>query len=388
MTRFHAKTMKGLEPVLAEELRQLGAEDVVPVNRGVDFNGGTAMMYKANFCLRTALRILQPIAGFRAAEDKRLYQSARKIKWSDYLDSSMTFAIDTVAFSNVYQNSNYITFRIKDAIVDSFREATGRRPDINLTDPDVRFNVHVSEDRFSISLDSSGESLHKRGYRRFVHPAPLSEVLAAGMILLSGWKGEKPFLDPMCGSGTLAIEAAMIAANVQPGVFRKQFGFERWKDFDSDLYRMVLDHLPPERDLTHPVVARDIETRYVSQTGAQLRETGLDKLISLEQSDFINSQSDGSGWHIMLNPPYGERLKAEDIRRLYEGIGSTLKHGYGGSEAWLLTANREAAKFLGLKPEGKISLFNGPLDSLFLHYRLFSGKWNDFKKVSGESSRD
>jgi len=383
MNRLHAKTLKGLEEVLAGELISLGAEDVTPVNRGVDFTGGIAMMYKANFCLRTALRVLLPIASFRAFDDARLYRNARKINWADYLDNHMTFGIDTVAFSKVFTNSNYITLRIKDAIVDSFRDATGARPDINLEDPDVRINVHVAEDRFTISLDSSGESLHKRGYKAFAHPAPLNEVLAAGILMLSGWKGDKAFLDPMCGSGTLAMEAAMIAANIQPGVFRKKFGFERWKEFDLDLYKRVLDNLPPEREPLHPIYARDIELKYVRMTQDHLATSGLDRFVQVDKQDFVGSASDGQALHVVMNPPYGERIGTADLQQLYAGIGSTLKHRYGGSDAWLISSNKEAVKHIGLKPSSRKVLFNGPLESQLLQYRVFSGKWNEYKK-SGE----
>ncbi|MFZ5940692.1 MAG: THUMP domain-containing class I SAM-dependent RNA methyltransferase [Bacteroidota bacterium] len=385
MIRYHAKTLKGLEEVLADELRSIGADDVVAVNRGVDFSGNKAMMYKANFCLRTALRVLMPVATFRAFDDKRLYAAARKIRWSDYLDNSMTFAIDTVSFSEVFRNSNYITLRIKDAIVDSFRETTGSRPDISLDNPDIRINVHLSGDRFTVSLDSSGESLHKRGYRQFNHPAPLSEVLAAGIILLSGWKGEKTFLDPMCGSGTLAIEAAMIGANIQPGVFRKNFGFERWKDFDQELFRTVLNHLPPEKEFTGKIIARDIELKYVKMARDHVQSSHMDQMIRVEQKDFIGSISDGEPLHIVMNPPYGERIRPDDINELYKGIGTTLKHGYGGSDAWLISSGKDALKQIGLKPAQKIPLFNGPLESTLLHYSLFSGKRNEFLKNTSEN---
>jgi len=382
MNRFHAKTLKGLEEVLANELREIGADEVVAVNRGVDFSGGTAMMYKANFCLRTALRILVPVASFRASDDKRLYSKARGIRWADYLDNTMTFAIDTVSFSRIFTNSNYITLRIKDAIVDSFRDATGQRPNINLNDPDVRVNIHVAEDRFTISLDSSGDSLHKRGYKEFAHPAPLNEVLAAGIILLSGYKGDKPFLDPMCGSGTLAMEAAMIAGNIQPGVFRKGFGFERWKDFDPELFKKILENLPEEKRPEQAIFARDIELKYVRMTQDHLRSSGLDKYVHVEKLDFLQSTSEGTEMHIVMNPPYGERIGSVNLDNLYSGIGTTLKHGYGGSEAWILSSNREAVKRIGLKPASKTILYNGPLEASLLKFSVFAGKWNENKKNS------
>ena len=258
MESYHAKTLKGLEPWLAKELDELGATDVQAVNRGVNFSGGRAMMYKVNVASRLALRVLLPIARFRITDEPSLYKQIMRIDWSEYMDIKTSFAVDAVVFSRIFRNSHFVSLKVKDAIADQFRSKTGLRPSVNLKDPDLLINIHISETHATLSLDSSGGSLHKRGYRTRTYEAPISEVLAAGMIMISGWKGDTPFIDPMCGSGTVAIEAALIAANIPPGIFRKGYGFERWKDFDPDLMKRVLESLPSEQKVEVPILASDI----------------------------------------------------------------------------------------------------------------------------------
>jgi len=381
---FHAKTLKGFENILADELRALGAENVEPVNRGVNFSGGRAMLYKANYCLRTALRILMPIARFNAYNEQRLYSSISKIDWSEYMTVKKTFAIDAVVFSKVFTNSLFVEQKIKDAIVDQFRDKSSIRPSVNTKSPDIRINVHVTETSFLISLDSSGDSLHKRGYRIKNHVAAINEVLAAGMVMLTGWKGETPFVDPMCGSGTIAIEAALIAANIPPGVFREKFAFENWMDFDPVLFERVLENLPPTREIQVPILASDVDQESVNQSRANIRSAKLDDVITLEKIDFMEYQEQSEEVLLVINPPYGERITVLDIESMYRGIGTALKHKFGGSKAWLFTSNLEALKFIGLKPDKKLTLFNSNLECRYVKYSLFRGKLKEHKSNSAK----
>lgn len=371
--QFHAKTLKGLEGVLAEELRTIGATDVVPVNRGVNFSGSVSMMYKANLYLRTALRILMPISKFRAMTEDMLYKKVFAIDWSDYMTYKNSFAIDAVTFSKTFRNNHYVELKIRDAIVDQFRKNTTLRPSVDLKNAEIRINVHVQETNVTISLDSSGESLHKRGYKKIMHPASLSEVLAAGLIQLTGWKGDEPLLNPMCGSGTIALEAAMIAANIYPGITGRGYAFQHWPDFDRLLFERVLEEIPEPRNLTYPIIASDIDKEAIRITRNNARHLGLDKYLVIEKTDFIGSARADVPSVIIMNPPYGERLEVDNIEKLYQGIGTTLKHNYPGTTAWLFTANMEATKFIGLKPEKKYTLFNAGLECRYLQYRLFKG---------------
>ena len=382
MNSFHAKTLKGLENVLAGELRDLGADDVVVVNRGVNFSGGKAMLYKANYCLRTALRILMPVARFSAHNEARLYSAVYKIDWSQYLSIKKLFAIDAIVFSRTFKNSLYVEQKIKDAIVDQFMEQNSIRPSVNVKSPDIRINVHVSETSFLISLDSSGDSLHKRGYRTANHPASINEVLAAGMIKLTGWKGEIPFLDPMCGSGTLAIEAALIAANIPPGVFGRKYAFEDWLDFDQLLYERVLDMLPATKEVKVPIRASDIESESVRLTKNNIRNAKLADIIEVKKQDFLAYPEQDAAFIIVMNPPYGERLQVSGIEKLYTGIGSLLKHKFGGSRAWILSSHLQAMKHIGLKPDKRITLYNAKLECKFVSYSMFKGKHKDHKSQS------
>ncbi|MDF1574123.1 MAG: THUMP domain-containing protein [Bacteroidales bacterium] len=386
--KFHAKTLKGLEPLLAEELSSLGASRTVIGNRGVTFFGGRALLYRANLASRLALRVLLPILHFEASDPDSLYRMVRRFDWSRYLDNRMTFFIDSVVHSPHFNNSQYVSQKVKDAIVDRFREATSLRPSVNKEQPDLLINVHISGNWVTISLDSSGGSLHRRGYRtgHGYFEAPLNEVLAAGMVMISGWKGLTPFLDPMCGSGTLAIEAALIAANIPPGIFRKHYGFENWKDFDRDLMEHVVRNLSDEREVTVPILARDADPEAVELTRRQVKQMDLQHIINVEQGDF--SQRDGmEGATLIMNPPYGERLKPDDIESLYSMIGSTLKHKYPGSDAWILSSSKKALGRVGLKPAGKRVLFNGSLECSYVNYLTFPGNWKDHKAQSAGNQK-
>jgi putative N6-adenine-specific DNA methylase len=377
--KFHAKTLKGLEPLLADELRSLGAERAEVVNRGVTFYGGRAMLYKANFASRLSLRILLPILRFEATDEHTLYKKVKQFDWSRHLDNKMTFSIDPVVHSPHFNNSYYVSLKVKDAIVDRFRELTQLRPSVQRENPDILINVHISGRWVTISLDSSGGSLHKRGYKRGEFQAPLNEVLAAGMILLTGWKGDSPFLDPMCGSGTLAIEAALIAAGIPPGIFRKQYGFENWKDFDRDLLEHVVQNLSKEKEVKVPVYARDIDPAAVAITKKQVKEMELDRIITVEERSFAESDQSEEGTTLVINPPYGERMKPDDIEALYSMIGATLKHKFPGADAWVLSSSKRALGRIGLKPSRKQVLFNGSLECTFVNYKTFTGNWKDYK---------
>jgi putative N6-adenine-specific DNA methylase len=371
--QFHAKTLKGLESVLADELKAIGANDVEPVNRGVNFSGSVAMMYKANLYLRTALRILMPISKFRAVNEDVLYKKIMSIDWAGYMTYKNSFAIDAVTFSKTYRNNHYVELKIRDAIVDQFRKNTTLRPSVDLKNAEIRINVHVQETNFTISLDSSGESLHKRGYRKIMHPASLSEVLAAGLIQLTDWNGDKPLLNPMCGSGTIALEAAMIGANIYPGITGREYAFQHWPDFDRLLFDRLLEDIPEPRNMIYPVVASDIDQEAIRITRSNARLLGLEKYLVIEKSDFLESTCTDVPSVVIMNPPYGERLEVDNIEQLYQGIGTTLKHNYPGSTAWLFSANLEATKFIGLKPEKKYTLFNAGLECRYLQYSLFKG---------------
>lgn len=375
---YHAKTLKGLEQILAAELEEIGAEDIRPVNRGVDFSGANSMMYKANYCARTALRILKPIARFKAFNEQQLYRKIRDIDWSEYMSYKHSFAVDAVTFSKVFRNNHYVELKIKDAIADQFRDKTSLRPSVDLKGADIRINVHVQETFFTISLDSSGDSLHRRGYRKFAHPASLSEVLAAGMVMMTGYKGERPLRNPMCGSGTIAIEAAMIASGVYPGAMGRNYSFQHWPDFDPVLFERLIESLPGKTMPAHPIIASDIDPEAVRMTKNNIRIAGLGESIQVQREDFLTQDEIAASSLVILNPPYGERIEVEDIEALYSGIGSTLKHRFPGSEAWVYSASPDAFRFIGLKPDKKIPLYNAGLEGKFMKYQLFSGTRKSF----------
>ena len=386
--KFHAKTLKGLEPLLAEELKSLGASRIVIANRGVTFYGGMALMYRANLASRLALRVLLPILSFDATDSDTLYRKVRRFDWSRHLDNRMTFSIDSVVHSPHFNNSQYVSQKVKDAIVDRFREATSLRPSVNREQPDLLINVHISGKWVTISLDSSGGSLHRRGYRtgHGYFEAPLNEVLAAGMVMISGWEGKTPFMDPMCGSGTLAIEAALIAADIPPGIFRKQYGFENWKDFDRDLMEHVAQKLSNERQVGVPIIARDMDPEAVELTRRQVKQMDLQDIITVEQGDFAESTA-MEGITMIMNPPYGERMKPDDIETLYSMIGSTLKHKFPGSDAWILSSSKKALGRVGLKPASKRVLYNGSLECSYVNYLTFLGNWKDHKAQSAGNQK-
>lgn len=373
-----AKTFKGLEPVLASELIELGADDVKIERRAVSFSGDMRMLYKANFCLRTASRILVPIAAFHAKDADEVYEQTKQIDWSLFMSVETGFAIDSTVYSDTFRHSKYVTYRVKDAIADWWMDREQRRPNVRLTNPDLMLNVHISGEQVTLSLDSSGESLHKRGYRVANTEAPINEALAAGMLLLAGWKGQSDFYDPMCGSGTLLIEAALIARNIAPGIFRKSFAFEKWNDFDRDLFEEIYNDDSQERDFKYHIYGSDASFYAVQAAQKNIREAGMQRDIDVRQiriQEIHDIPTSDAGLLVMMNPPYGERLAQDkDVMRLYAEIGTALKHHFEGATAWIISSNEEALKCVGLKPNKRIHLLNGELDCLFNKYEMFAGK--------------
>ena len=378
-----AKTFMGLEQVLAQELTQLGANNITIGRRMVAFTGDKELMYRANFQLHTAIRILKPIKHFKANSADDVYEEIKKIDWSQYIEKGKTFSVDSVVYSEEFRNSRFVTYKVKDAIVDQFRESTGTRPNISISNPDIRLNIHIADDKATLSLDSSGESLHRRGYRQETTEAPLNEVLAAGMILMSGWKGETDFIDPMCGSGTLLIEAALIARNINPGVFRKEFAFERWNDFDKELFDNIYNDDSQERDFEHHIYGYDIDIKAVNTARLNARAAGLTKGITIEEADFKNFKQPENPAILITNPPYGERISTPNLLGTYKMIGERLKHQFVGNDAWVLSYREECFEQIGLKPSIKIPVFNGSLECEFRKYALFGGRMKEFREEGG-----
>ncbi len=382
-----AKTFKGIEQVLAQELIELGANDVQIERRAVSFKGDKSLLYRANLCLRTALRVLVPIAAFKAKDTDELYRQIKSLDWSQYMSADTTFVVDATVYSETFRNSRFVTYRTKDAIADYWTEKTNKRPSVSTQAPDLILNVHVANERVTLSLDSSGESLHKRGYRTATTEAPISEVLAAGMLLMAGWKGQSDFYDPMCGSGTLLIEAALIARNIAPGIFRQGFAFEKWRDFDAGLWSDIYNDDSQEREFEHKIYGSDASFYAVQQAAKNVKSAGVQKDVELRQirmeeikNPYTLPTGEGKGGAsplVMLNPPYGERLASnKDMEELYGKIGTALKHQFAGATAWIISSNDAAMKCIGLKPSEKHRLLNGELDCQFNRYDLFAGKRN------------
>lgn len=383
-----AKTFQGLEEVLAAELTALGANDIQIGRRMVSFSGDKEMMYKANFCLRTAIRILKPIKHFTAQDADEVYEQIKAIHWEDYLSVDNSFAIDAVVFSEEFRHSKFVSYRIKDAIVDYFREKTGKRPNVRINKPDVLLNIHIAENNCTLSLDSSGESLHRRGYRQEAVEAPLNEVLAAGMILMTGWHGECDLIDPMCGSGTIPIEAALIARNIAPGVFRKEFAFEKWPDFDRDLFDEIYNDDSQEREFTHKIYGYDNNPKANTIAMHNIKAAGVSKDVVLKLQPFQQFEQPKEKSIIITNPPYGERISSNDLLGLYEMIGERLKHAFTGNTAWILSYRDECFDKIGLKATKRIPLLNGALDCEFRQYEIFDGKYKDFRAEGEELSKE
>ncbi len=369
-----AKTFFGFEEILAKELQLLGAQEVEQGIRMVSFKGDKGFMYKANLSLRTALKILKPIYYFRANNEEALYKGISGINWANYMNSNQTFVIDTTVHSDYFKHSQFVSQKSKDAIVDQFRNKTGQRPSVDKDYPDLRINIHIDKDQVSVALDTSGNSLHQRGYKTATNIAPINEVLAAGMIMLSGWDGQGDFLDTMCGSGTILAEAAMIACNIPANINRKEFAFEKWNDWDNDLFDRIVDaSLKKVREFHYTIKGYDKAPSAVAKAKDNIKNANLEEYITIQEKNFFDTKKETSGpLHMVFNPPYGERLDIE-MERFYREIGDTLKQNYPGTNAWFITANLEALKFVGLKPSRKIKLFNGSLEARLVKYEMYEG---------------
>ena len=382
-----AKTFQGLEEVLAEELRGIGAENVRPGRRMVAFEGDLSIMYKANLCCRTALRILKPFHAFEAHNPDELYDKVMEYDWSEVLTLDKTFSIDVTAYSEEFTHSRYVTYRVKDAIADYFQDRFGRdkRPKVRLQDADAMINVHISGSEVTLSLDSSGESLHKRGYRVEQTEAPINEVLAAGIILKSGWRGDSPLVDPMCGSGTFLIEAALIAANINPGIYRNGFAFEHWKDFDAELFESIYNDDSAERDVEYKIYGSDISPRAIAIAQRNIRSAGVGRYIELEARPIAKwDEAPQPAGVLVTNPPYGERISAPDMEGLYETIGERLKHVFTGYHAWIIGYRDEYFKCIGLTPSQRIPMLNGSLECELREYVIFDGDKKSFLSNGGK----
>ncbi|SDS28972.1 THUMP domain-containing class I SAM-dependent RNA methyltransferase [Christiangramia echinicola] len=372
--RMIAKTLYGFESILAKELLDLGAMEIKEGNRMVSFVGDLGFMYKANLCLRTAIKVLKPYESFRANNEQELYDNIKKLPWEKFLAEDGSLAIDSAVHSEIFTHSQYVALKTKDAIVDRFREKYGKRPDVDLDFPDLRINIHIENNFCNVSFDSSGDSLHKRGYRSATNIAPINEVLAAGMLLMSGWDGQCDFLDPMCGSGTIPIEAAMIACNIPPNLNRKEFAFEKWSDWDEDLYEKIEESaLKKVRDFHFKIKGFDKAPSAVMKAKENVKNANLSDFVEIKQQSFFESEKENEGYlHMLFNPPYGERLEI-DIEDFYGKIGDTLKQNYPGTHAWFIATNFDAIKSVGLRASRKIKLFNGPLEGRLLKYVLYEG---------------
>ncbi|PTX19997.1 putative N6-adenine-specific DNA methylase [Pontibacter mucosus] len=378
-----ATTLAGLEEVLAAELRELDMEYVKVGNRVVTCSGNLRQLYEANLWCRTAIRILKPIRQFKVRDEKSLYEQVQKTDWSEFFGVDMTFAIDAVVSHSTFEHSLYVAQLTKDAIVDQFRANTGERPSVDRIRPDVRLNLHMHDNLVTLSLDSSGDSLHRRGYRLQTNVAPLNEVLAAGIIALSGWDKKSPFIDPMCGSGTFLIEAALMAQNIAPGLFRRDpYGFEKWKDYNESLFEMVWNtaEAKEKRTLQAQIIGYDLDADYVEAARNNIANAGLENIIQVEQADFFETQAPEGHGVVVMNPPYNERIQSEDINELYKNIGDTLKNNYQGYDAFVFTGNLEAAKSIGLRTSRRVPLYNGSIECRLLKYELYRGS----RKGGGE----
>ncbi len=383
-----AKTFQGLEEILAKELTSLGAENVEIGKRMVSFTGDKRMMYLTNFSLHTALRILKPIKQFEANNADEVYEAVKSVEWSDYLSVDQTFAVESTIHSEEFRHSMYVSYKVKDAIADYFREKEGNRPSVSVKNPDVSLNIHINDNQCTLSLDSSGSSLHRRGYRAETVEAPLNEVLAAGLIMMTGWQGECDLIDPMCGSGTILIEAALIAKNMAPGIFRTDgYAFEKWPDFDKDLLESIYNDDSQEREFEHHIYGYDNNPKAVATARGNVKRASLARTISLELRDMKEFVQPEEKSVMITNPPYGERISSDNLLQLYATIGERLKHAFVDGQAWILSYREECFEQIGLKPTRKIPVLNGELECSFREYEIFSGKYVQFREAGEELSK-
>ncbi|TVQ83705.1 MAG: class I SAM-dependent RNA methyltransferase [Bacteroidetes bacterium] len=381
-----AKTFSGLEEVLAAELTTLGAKDVQPLKRAASFTGDLPLLYKINLWSRSALSILKPMFEFSFQSQQEFYDIMHEYKWDEHFAVDKSIAISTVAIQSVFANTHFLAQRTKDAIADFYRDKYNARPNVNIENPDIKINVYVFKDSCSVSLDSSGMPLFKRGYRKHAGPAPLNEVLAAGLIMLSGWDKKQPMYDPMCGSATFSIEAAMMALNMAPATFRKDFSFKNWQDFDENLWENLRTEARESQKTELPhIEASDVSNKSMAIARQNIMEAGLLGRIVLEKKDFFFSKPSQNRGYLIMNPPYGRRIEKENIHEFYQKIGSTFKHNYSGFHTWIISPDKTLTHKIGLKPIAKYYVFNGQLDCTFLGYKIYEGSkkpGKPFKKAN------
>ena len=371
--QIQIKTFFGLEQVLAEEVKKLGGKNVDVKNRAVTCEGDLGFLYKLNYSCRTALKILVPIMEFKAFNETKYYDKLYKFEWDQFLEPNQTFAIDATVNSERFSHSQFMTLKMKDAIVDYFQEKHKVRPNISKDNPDIKFHLHIDRELVSISLDSSGDPLFKRGYRKEQTVAPINEVLASGMLQLAGWDGKGNFLDPMCGSGTLLIEAAMIAMDLPAQTFRRNFAFQNWKNYDSELLKTIkVVRLNRVKEFTGKIVGYDIDYSALDAARANIESAEMEDVIEVRKQNFFDSEKDMFPLLIVFNPPYDERISINDDD-FYKKIGDTFKQHYPNTLAWLISADLDAPKKIGLRPSRKIKLFNGKLETRFLQYEMYDG---------------
>lgn len=384
MEYFVAKTFAGLESILAEELTALGAQNCQLLSRGVSFEGDMDMMYRANYYCRTALRILWRQKTFRFTNNRQFYEQIFEYPAEKVLAKDGTMSVHATIADSIFNTPLYASVLAKDAICDRFRDLYEERPDVDKDNPDVSFQLHVYRNEAQLFLDSSGESLHKRGYKVRNHPAPINEVVAAAMIKLSGWHGECDFIDPMCGGATLLIEAAMAALNIPAGFYRRNFGFQYWKNFNASMWNGVKKEAQIKEDVDIDFYGSDINPHFLDYARANVAKARLQDFISLEKNDMRRTSPKRVPSLVMMNPPYGERLEVDDINELYESVGDALKKNYAGCRAFMISSDTVALKHVGLRPSFKENLFNGQLECKFLGYDLFAGDHKSFVKQKKE----
>jgi putative N6-adenine-specific DNA methylase len=367
-------TFFGLEEILARELQQLGGKQVVPFKRGVSVTGDLGFLYKANLCLHSALKVVIPITKFPANNEQELYDNIKRIAWENFISNTDSILVESVANSEIFTHSLFIAQKVKDGIVDRFRERTGKRPDVDLLHPSLKLYVHIYKNEVTVNLDSSGDPLYKRGYRSDINEAPMKEVLAAGLVKLSGWEKHLLLVDGMCGAGTIAIEAALWANHIPPGYYRNEFGFMRWRNFDEQLYETIFESsISKITNDKVEIVANDIDAPTVKKAVTNTRNAKVDDVVKCTNASFFDITPAREGGVVILNPPYGERLPVEEIEKLYKEIGNKLKKDFKNFNAWIITSSPEAVKSIGLRPSRKIQVYNGQLECRYLKFELYGG---------------
>ncbi|WP_312765915.1 class I SAM-dependent RNA methyltransferase [Epilithonimonas sp.] len=371
--QIQIKTFFGLETILAEEVKKLGGKKVDAKNRAVTCEGDLGFLYKLNYSCRTALKIMVPIMEFKAFNESKYYDKLFKFEWDQFLEKHQSFAIDSTVNSERFKHSQFMTLKMKDAIVDYFQEKYNIRPNVNKDNPDIKFHLHIDRELVTISIDSSGDPLFKRGYRKEQTVAPINEVLASGMLQLAGWDGKGNFLDPMCGSGTLLIEAAMIAMDLPAQIFRKSFSFQNWKNYDEELFQKIKEfRINRVREFAGKIVGYDMDARALNAARTNIEAAEMEDIIEVRKQNFFDSEKDMFPLLMVFNPPYDERISINDDD-FYKKIGDTFKQHYPNTLAWLISADLDAPKKIGLRPSRKIKLFNGKLETRFLQYEMYDG---------------